>query len=743
MTTAARLSQGSQTITASPRSDEVDNAHAQRGRLVVRVWLCLLLLLVTIVNSGCGGCGGSSSAKFGQRVSGDELQEIIKKRKDREAQEKAQAEKRQAEEAARKKAAEAEKAKREEERRLQREAQRAARAAGVRVRQQPVVKKLSQHPAEIADWQKEDYYTACAEYNPRLFPAIEYLGENFVGNENAARLLANLLEKTGEQSGPDNGAEYASPRVVAMVLALGKNETQLARDTLAQLMAGEIHTEADTVARDTALRVLSTMPGAQGETILLKALTTASPEETSDSPSLGFASHVLDILRDSASSAFRVELAKAMFSPGFPLARRELFWNFLREPRIANLSAQTIIYQEFHAPRHYKMSLEKDFRSYGSALMSRLLGISSGASTSPAPVATPSPAAKQSRYASRRFGGGASRPQATAVKTTVSASPATILSNLDLLAQTTDNLWSESFCTYLTEQMFHMDSLHTQSGVIALTATLPFDPMRRKLHATLRRNWQDGSRPLHALAQTEKLAYDPAFYVIVKSLPRGYAASEEKGATNLELQYQRAVARQAIEDPNLRMALKSKDVIESQWFATSNVMLLGICRQLEYAARAREAAAKKAVGGEKSQPTFIDPIVLHEGARVVSRYQLHWPTDVPPDVTSRLPDPLTLCYVRIEETNDARKVLNYYKHRLPGCARHINDQGAWLESLKFDDDARKVHSLDVLIVRAKAGPFAPPEIGEKLTVEILSVELNDFTEKEDSGAQDKGLEARG
>jgi len=49
-------------------------------------------------------------------------------------------------------------------------------------------------PNDVADWKRDDYYSAKRDNDPRLVAAVGYLGEHFAGNQSAAELLARLLE---------------------------------------------------------------------------------------------------------------------------------------------------------------------------------------------------------------------------------------------------------------------------------------------------------------------------------------------------------------------------------------------------------------------------------------------------------------------------------------------------------------------------------------------------------------------
>ncbi len=73
-------------------------------------------------------------------------------------------------------------------------------------------------PEDVAEWERDHYYQAKKEGDPRLIEAVAYLGEHFAGTENAesaAQLLTDLLKKSEEpepkpktRRGPGSGYGY-------------------------------------------------------------------------------------------------------------------------------------------------------------------------------------------------------------------------------------------------------------------------------------------------------------------------------------------------------------------------------------------------------------------------------------------------------------------------------------------------------------------------------------------------------
>ena len=64
-------------------------------------------------------------------------------------------------------------------------------------------------PSDVADWKRDDYYSAKRDNDPRLPAAVAYLGRRSTDKQAAAELLTRLLESPADS--PGRGRPDESP----------------------------------------------------------------------------------------------------------------------------------------------------------------------------------------------------------------------------------------------------------------------------------------------------------------------------------------------------------------------------------------------------------------------------------------------------------------------------------------------------------------------------------------------------
>jgi hypothetical protein len=155
------------------------------------------------------------------------------------------------------------------------------------------------------------------------------------------------------------------------------------------------------------------------------------------------------------------------------------------------------------------------------------------------------------------------------------------------------------------------------------------------------------------------------------------------------------------------------------------LLVLRLSERFEEAAKA-EGLTTRGVGPAKllSSVSVELPFALHADARVVTDYQMVWPTDVSGPDLKAAASPIRIRHVRIEELNRFKRVLGYYKRLLPDAEEHLSRQGAWLDSLKDRGSAGTKISTDVLIVRDEIHGTIDKE-EEKLRTDVLLIEIRD------------------
>ena len=242
-------------------------------------------------------------------------------------------------------------------------------------------------PRDVAEWKRDDYYSAKRDGDRQLVAAVTHLGQRFAGKENAAELLANLLQSPTDDPFTGNPDAVGTPAradasnqqlTEAIVAALAANGTPRARQLLESLVAGTVNTTDNQAAATAALKALLGRYGPENENLLFGIITAAdrvpgeNPAAIDQEKLRGVA---LSLLNSTASKALRVRLANYMVASETSQAAYDQIWACLKEPRPDNMAAQAILYQSERTDPATKDLLEERLVAQSGAALERLLRI--------------------------------------------------------------------------------------------------------------------------------------------------------------------------------------------------------------------------------------------------------------------------------------------------------------------------------------------------------------------------------
>jgi hypothetical protein len=546
---------------------------------------------------------------------------------------------------------------------------------------------------DVADWRRDDYYSAKREGDLKLAAAVTWLGEHYAGKDAACELLIRLLE-----SGVDDPFAEAAPQrppnakvTEALVAALAANGTPRARQTLERLVAGTMKTADNQTAAAAALTVLLKRPGHEKEdeellfgVVTLPADTAAMDAAMIDSDKLRVTA--FGLVESSASEALRIRLARYAVRPETPPALCDRLWACLKAPRTENLAAQTIFYESGRLDEKTKDSLDQQFAAQSAASLGWFLDI--------APPKAP-PAARG------------------AIVATINP------------CRVAEVLWNGPFAIALQRQLKTIDGLHHGAGVVRLVCTIPSQPMRSALLQALEKRWEEGPQGLATLSSPEDVLQDPGFLLVIKKLPRkdaapaGDAAKAKTANPKLASVKVTKIAAQ-------REATEQQDKRAAAWMAFSESLVRATCQRF-----CAEAQARSAVGrSEQDLMPSNMPLKPHPHAEIVASYQMDWPERLDGKFDGPSLSPLRVSYVRIEQKARPTSLLAYYRRELPTCGEHGNPFGVWLDAFTVDKERRAVQSIDVLITKLNKDDPMILRQEQEVVVEILTIEIENAPREE-------------
>ncbi|MBN1393889.1 MAG: hypothetical protein JW959_02575 [Pirellulales bacterium] len=630
--------------------------------------------------------------------------------------------------------------------------------------EKPPEEKEPPLPDDVAKWDREHYFRARREGDPKLLEAIACLCKKYPHKDTVANGLTQLLkpleteepaEKADEEKKtPDNPDDPSSkpgkpspkpqaPKrdklpglVEAIVAALGNNGSPPARKTIEGILAGTFKTEDDKAAVEAALKALSAHPCEENDSLMCRVLTKSAELRPYDRQGpwseKEFQAKAFELAKKSASGRLRLKLAQAVVELGVALNPKDPMHEFLLASDPLNCSAQLAFYEKGRLTPELKTRIEEQFLEYGSLAMSGYLAI-------PEKLDQPlSQAGAQDARADKPDGliGGFELPDDPLGKSKPKpddpADPA-VKSGVeekgpekeDPAPQIAAGLWSAKFRALLEPKLSvgAADSLEKQAKLVLLAGTIPQDSTRVALNKLLRERWKEGPKALETAGLTDKVVADPGLLTLIKMLPRSDPKSSAQGA-NRATRPTGGKINKRIEE-----ALKEQKLKE-EWMDFSAKLVPLWCKRFHAAAVVRQNES------ENSDAKTAAPLKLPEGfelsphARVSASYRLRWPEEAPPEIAALNVGPLEVYYIRVEEMNTPRKATAYYcrQAELRSSDARTIDKVVWLDSVRIGSQKDRRRSLDVLITPPEH--YVPADNPRKedetdLVVEIISIEIND------------------
>ena len=572
-------------------------------------------------------------------------------------------------------------------------------------------------PDDVAQWKKEDYFSARVEGDPRLLDAVAHLAQ-FVDSASVAEGLADLLKPppsppepnpttTGRRPPHQRVARISRELTQKIVDALATNQTDAARAALIELLAGTFPAEDARAAADAVLQAMADHPSGRNEAILLEVATEPGKFQQAGQPHhagvQGPRQALLALIDKHGSAELRAKLAEYLLQPSTSIQDRETLSKILLKKIAENLHAQAILYQSDQIPDPIRATMTNHFTDHSVTLMRHVLGLPAVASERhqakpPAPVAgwgRPAPAAHS----------GWGQPAAPTASQPAVAS--------DLPFRIAQQLWSPALVEAFGTRLEGVGSLKDRdAALVKLAAAMPVDALRAGVHRVLERHWQLGPRGLEAAGLSGQALTDPALLLSVKALPR---VDPEEAAALLKQSPRRPVPR--FGRPAPATPTNPDEQAKLAWTETSEALVEAWCARLHEAAQ-----AARQQGVLKSLPVDVRP-----DANVTAQYRVSWPGADRAKYNGLPVGPMLVHYVRVEETNRPDIVEGFYRRALRIRDPRPLKDGVWMDSSEQVPDTPRRRSIDVLIHRLKPSADPNSRQPEELVVEILTVEMNDPT----------------
>jgi hypothetical protein len=524
----------------------------------------------------------------------------------------------------------------------------------------------SRRPKNVTEWKRDDYYSAKRDGDRQLIAAVTHLGQRFAGNDNAAELLANLLQSPTDDpfagnsdavgaTAPVNGANQQL--IDATVAALAANGTPRARQLLESLVAGTVNTPNNQGAATAALKALLGRYGPENESLLFRIITAPdrapgeSPAAIDQEKLRGVA---LSLLNSTTSKALRVRLANYMVASETSQAAYDQIWACLKEPRPENMAAQAILYQSERTDPATKDLLEERLIVQSGAALERLLRIGP---------------AKEKKSA------------ATAAAT-------------DDVQFVAESLWNAGFVAAVERRLASVDDLDKGKRLMLLASTLPCPAIRDAMVRWLKMHWEEDPKAAGTVGATA----EPGLLVVLKRLPRKDTAPWRNPTVSAKTPKAAALIKARQED----------DKIAGRWTQFSENVLRTMC------GRFRAAAA----GNVEVDDVSMKP---HPGALVVAAYRFDLPESLSGNAAGLPAASLRVRYVRIDQRGRPTRILAYYRRLLQNCQERTTKEDIWLESLDQTRDGVS-RSVDVLITKPKENVPGMADPEQRVIVELLTVE---------------------
>jgi hypothetical protein len=498
-------------------------------------------------------------------------------------------------------------------------------------------------------------------------------------------MLASLVKPAKVMTSGSAGTAMApAPLIRAVASALAANNTDAARDTLTQLLGGDIPVADRGAAVEGSAAALLCLGSPESEQIVMKYLI---PPPVEGQAPVAQPPGILAAVRSSASPHFRKLLARTLIEGAVPAAERGPILQLLCESSKENLEAQTLIYQSELADAPTRTKLENEFVGHSRGTLQTFLGFSARHSDA-------APAVTEWQY---RVGG---------------------------------QLWSSPLTDYLAMEHQNLLTLKAGAGIVCLVATIPSDSARIKLRRTLSRHWPEGPEVFHSSDMRTAVFVEPGFLPLIKSLLRENAEQKPQPPPKLDRNHRHAA-------PN------HNGGAAHDWQQLVMDVVHGYgdgCRWRALANKAYKAAGNAAYD---DRPTN-SPVQPHPHSRIDVAYCVDWPGKQVANLPQLADDAMQLNYARIEDRNTPTKLVAYYSRQLKHCwthylkegvevnsptsGDHLQTTGWWLDSFSEGPNDDRAKSIDVWISPASAASTASPDEEQELTVEILSIEVRKLRE---------------
>jgi len=541
--------------------------------------------------------------------------------------------------------------------------------------------------------------------------------------------------------GGSESAGGSSDAVGALVVALGANTTEVARQALADMIAGKIKTEMDdAAATQLALGAMAeNITGKHGET-LFQSLT--KPDQFR--PAQG--SVTAATLQQSAVAvldakdlpALRYRIAQQITAVAE--AYRKPLIEMLLQQRSDNARSQIQLYAAGVLDDAQEKGLQSAFAGYGRQAINQLMGVSDqvaagggygggvvgglGGGGGNALGGAPVPGAAGP-------GGGAPVPGAAGPGGGGFSSGDGQSQELkpeqvnELLA----GMWTAQFAGEVAKSV----SRGNDAEALRLGATMPLSPVRKSFQALIDANRQKSPEGLIQAQALEEVIRDPGLLIAIKTIPwknrPKQATDANQGGYGSGLGAPGAGGPRAPGgDQGAKKENRSGDSTE-KWRDATESLVRGLF--------ARFAAANR-----KENVPPAPPIKVPKG-EIKAEYYLKWPDELPDNLKNLGIAPMTIHYLQIETkdpnaaTNLSTQVKMRRTHGIPG--------GFWYEN-RLTHNNGMLSSLDVMVTKsnpdgggfgavggAPAGGYGASggrgkeKALQLSTVDMLYIEIGDYT----------------
>lgn len=583
-------------------------------------------------------------------------------------------------------------------------------------------------PVDLRLWTPDDFRSAKRESDPRLAKAIADYAANHVNDEAAGQLIVEILEAPGnsapaergtfnvESSGQeaattdDDGYPIAgsaaerrpNPHLAeACVAALGVNGSAAARKGLRRALLGTLATDlTDKRLVEASLKALATNRHPKNEDILLAVLVKSSqvrPTLIGDLDAAGLQEECLKQVKNQSSAPFRRHVATEMAAQNTSGVLRERLVAWLMSPDFVNLSAQSVIYSSRNCDLETRRKLEKLFAPYAKDAVTETLA-RSGSTDSPG-----------------------SAPDTSARSTQIAA---------EFLAP--------EFTKALAQRVREVDSLDADRDLLAFATSVPVSEVRRETALLLKRRWSTGAKAWEKSQVDVAKFLDPGLLLAVKAVPRADALAHTSPLGD-KAEKPRLVKS---DNPEVQRFQAEKQAKE-EWMTATEQMVKAINDRLRAASQGAldvQTTTTNAVvddcapsgdessPGDSSQQTAGElPLRLPATAQVINEFHLEWPRQWPSSLGGTPAPELVVHYVRMEQEERVSGVQGFYRRQLKQPDTRYIKQGNWLESVERLSDSGRLRSVDVTITRPTEAPPLDRTAKEPLIVDVLWIEVPDFT----------------